>query len=129
MEKKTTIPYKIIKGLVKLFYPRISVEGTENLPNEPLIVVANHTQMNGPIANELYFPGKKYIWCAGEMMQLKEVPTYAYQDFWSRKPNLSGGFIKPFPMSLRPFPSACSTTPTPSESTMICGSFPPSGRQ
>lgn len=92
MEKKTSVLYRFVKGLVKLFYPKIQVEG--DLPDEPLIVVANHAQMNGPIANELYFPGEKYIWCAGEMMHLKEVPAYAYEDFWSRKPRAVRWFYR-----------------------------------
>lgn len=106
MEKKTSALYKVIKGLVKLFYPRITVAGTEHLPDEPLIIVANHAQMNGPIANELYFPGKKYIWCAGEMMHLKEVPSYAYQDFWSRKPKAVRWFYKALSYIIAPL-SVC----------------------
>lgn len=83
-----------IKVMVRLFYPRIRVEGLENLPEEPVIVVANHSQMNGPIACELYFPGDRYTWCAGQMMHLKEVPAYAYQDFWSYKPKYIRWFYK-----------------------------------
>ena len=83
-----------IKALVKLFYPKIRVEGQENLPEEPVIIVANHSQMNGPIACELYFPGDRYTWCAGQMMHLKEVPAYAFQDFWSYKPKWIRWFYK-----------------------------------
>ena len=36
--------------------------------------------MNGPIICELYFPDKCRTWCAGQMMHLKEVPEYAFQD-------------------------------------------------
>lgn len=86
--------YKVIKTLVRVFYPKMEVVGVENLPEEPVIVVGNHTQMNGPIACELYFPGKRYIWCAGQMMHLKEVPEYAFQDFWSQKPKWSLWFYK-----------------------------------
>lgn len=78
--------YRLIKWLVQQFYPSIELVGMENLPREPVIVVANHAQMNGPIACELYFPQPRYTWCAGQMMQLKEVPEYAFQDFWSQKP-------------------------------------------
>ena len=85
-ERKTSVLFKIIKWLVKLFYPRIRVEGVENLPDEPVVIVGNHCQMNGPIVGELYVPGEPYIWCAGEMMQLKTVSEYAFRDFWSRKP-------------------------------------------
>ena len=86
--------YRVIRWFVKLFYPKIRVEGTENLPDQPCLVVANHSQMNGPIACELYFPGKRYIWCAGQMMQMKEVPEYAFTDFWSEKPKHIRWFYK-----------------------------------
>ena len=85
-KRENSLFYKTVKFIVRVFYPVIQVEGTGNLPGEPAIIVGNHTQMNGPIACELYFPGKRYIWCASQMMHLKEVPDYAYQDFWSRKP-------------------------------------------
>ncbi len=78
--------YRLIRWLVWLFYPKLKVEGIENLPGEPAIIAANHSQMNGPIACELYFPGDRYTWCAGQMMHLKDVPAYAFQDFWSGKP-------------------------------------------
>lgn len=93
-EKKLSLLYRILKGLVWLFYPKLEVVGTENLPNEATIIVGNHTQMNGPIAAELYCPGKHYTWCAGQMMHLKDVPEYAFRDFWSQKPRYTHGFYK-----------------------------------
>lgn len=86
--------YRCIRWLVKLFYPKMEVVGTENLPEEPVMMVGNHTQMNGPIACELYLPGEHYTWCAGQMMRWKEVPDYAYQDFWSQKPKWTRWFYK-----------------------------------
>lgn len=95
MKKRKDYPiYQIIKWLVWVFYPKMKVVGAENLPAEPAIVVGNHTQMNGPIACELYFPGDRYTWCAGEMMHAKEVPAYAYRDFWSGKPKWCRWFYK-----------------------------------
>ena len=84
--KKTSALFRFIKWCVKIFYPKTQVEGVENLPDEPVIIVGNHCQMNGPIVGELYVPGEPYIWCAGEMMHLKDVPEYAFRDFWSQKP-------------------------------------------
>jgi len=86
--KKQPAFYRFIKGCVNLFYKDREIVGIENLPDEPSIIVGNHAQMHGPIASELYFPTKKYIWCAGQMMNMKEVPAYAYKDFWSRKPKV-----------------------------------------
>ncbi len=94
--KKRTAPwlYPPVKALVRLVYPKIAVYGQENLPEEPCVVVGNHSQLHGPIACELYFPGERYTWCAGEMMHLKEVPAYAYRDFWSQKSALGRPFYK-----------------------------------
>lgn len=95
MKKKVSrFLYRIIKWLIWLFYPKIRVEGVENLPEEPCLVVANHSQLHGPIACELYFPGNRYTWCAGQMMNLKEVPAYAFADFWSGKPKWQHPFWK-----------------------------------
>ncbi len=88
------IVYKIIRFFTWLFYPHIKVVGRENLPDEPCIVVGNHAKMNGPIGCELYFPGKYYIWTAGEMMNVKDVPAYAYKDFWGGKPAWCKWFFK-----------------------------------
>ena len=86
--------YRIIRWFVWLFYPKIEIVGTENLPEEPCLIVGNHAKMNGPIIGELYVPGNRAIWCAGEMMRLKDVPAYAYQDFWSGKPKGVQWFYK-----------------------------------
>lgn len=86
MEKKqTSVAFKIIKGLIRLFYGKMEVEGIENLPEKDAIIVANHSQMNGPIAGELFMPDNCYIWCAGGMMNRKEIAKYAFSDFWSQK--------------------------------------------
>lgn len=84
----------LVRNGVKLFYPRIRLEGWENVPDEPCFLVGNHCKMNGPIIAELYIPGNRAIWCAGEMMHAKDVPAYAYQDFWSHKPKWQRPFFK-----------------------------------
>lgn len=93
-EKKTPLSFKLIKGALRFFYPKIEIVGMDNIPDEPVVVVGNHTQMHGPIACELYFPEKREIWCAGQMMNLKEVPAYAFQDFWSQKPKYTHWLYK-----------------------------------
>ncbi len=93
-EKKGSWFYQFLKWLVRLLYPRMEVVGAEQLPEDAAVIVGNHTQMNGPIACELYFPRERYTWCAGEMMRLKEVPGYAYRDFWSFKPKAVRWFYR-----------------------------------
>lgn len=95
MEKKqTSTLYKIIKSLVRFFYGKMEVVGLENLPEDNAIIVGNHCQLNGPIAGELLLQDNCYIWCAGQMMDLKEVPEYAFTDFWSQKSKWTQPFYK-----------------------------------
>ncbi len=107
-EKKgiSYICYRVIRFFVWLFYPKMTVEGQENLPEEACIVAGNHTKMNGPICGELYFPGKRKIWCAHQMMYVKEVPQYAFTDFWSEKPKWCRWFYKLLSYLIAPV-SAC----------------------
>ncbi len=93
-QKISAILYRILRFFVRLFSPRFTVEGREKLPDEPVILVANHAQMYGPIACELYEPRPRETWCTGEMLELKEVPAYAFQDFWSYKPKYQRWFYK-----------------------------------
>lgn len=91
---KQTILFKFLKFWVWLFSPKYKVVGAENLPEAPSIIVGNHCQMYGPIAAELYYPRKRYTWCAVEMLKLRTVPAYAFSDFWSEKPKGSHWFFK-----------------------------------
>ena len=92
-EKKQSFMYKILRFFVYLFYRRPTIVGEENLPEEPCILVGNHTQMNGPIVGELYLPGHKYIWCAGQLLHWGEAPDYAFTDFWSFHPKWTHWFF------------------------------------
>ena len=94
MKKKTNLLYLFICAMIRLFYRKPRFEGTENLPDEPCVILGNHTQMNGPIISELYFPGKNSIWCAGQMMHWGEVAEYAFTDFWSFKPKIFHPFFR-----------------------------------
>lgn len=98
--------YRAVRGLVKLFYPRPELVGVENLPEGPCVIVGNHAQMNGPIVAEIFLPGDREIWCASEMMHLREVPAYAYRDFWSQKPAYSRWFFRLLSYAIAPL-SVC----------------------
>jgi len=84
--KKKPLFFKITRFIVRIFYRKREFKGVENIPSEPSLIIGNHAQAHGPLSCELFFPTKKYIWCIGEMMNVKEVPSYAYKDFWSHKP-------------------------------------------
>ena len=86
--------YRLICRIVWMLSPKYTLQGTENLPEESCVIVGNHCQMYGPIAAELYLPRPHYTWCIGEMMNRKEVPAYAFQDFWSMKPKALHWFYR-----------------------------------
>jgi len=93
-KKKVSPLYKVVAWLVWFFYPKIKTLGAENLPDEPVLIIGNHTQMNGPIACEFHLPVERYTWCAAQMMKFKEVPGYAFEDFWSQKPGYTHWFYR-----------------------------------
>ncbi len=78
--------YKVLLSLVRFFYPQITVSGAENLSSEPTILVANHSQLHGPVICELYLPVPRFTWCTAEMMDPNMIPDYSFQTFWSQKP-------------------------------------------
>lgn len=92
--KKQGLLFKIIKGIVKLFYKTPEFSGVENLPSEPTIIIGNHAQMHGPIVTETYMPNNTFVWVTGEMLSVKEFPSYAYEDFWRLKPKSVAWFYK-----------------------------------
>lgn len=104
--RKNKLFYHIVKGGTRLLYPYTELFGLENLPREGAVIVSNHAQIHGPITCELFFPEERYIWCAGEMMHMKEVPHYAYTDFWSQKPGYTHWFYKALSYLIAPL-SAC----------------------
>ena len=85
---------RIIRRAVDLVYPKMELVGLENLPDEASVIVGNHSQIHGPIITEERLPIDHYTWCAWQMMDKEEVADYAYQDFWSDKPESSQWFFR-----------------------------------
>ena len=94
VKKRYKIVYNIIKFFVLLFYKKYDFYGLENIPDEPCFIIGNHSQMNGPLVAELFYPRKAYTWCAAEIMILNQVPEYAHEDFWHEKPKWTQPFFK-----------------------------------
>ena len=92
--KKLNPLFKVVRVILKFCYQRTEVIGLESIPEEPLVIVGNHTQMHGPLVCEFYLPDNFYTWCAGEMMTFRDVPAYAYKDFWSEKSKKVRWFYK-----------------------------------
>lgn len=99
---KNSRAFRVFKFFLKAAYLKMRVEGAENIPEEPCIIVGNHCQMNGPLACEFYSPVDRYTWCAGPMLHLKEVPAYAFEDFWSFKPKRTHWFYRILSYAIAP---------------------------
>lgn len=106
-KRGSVLLYRFMIWATRTVYPEPEIVGVENIPDEPSIIVGNHAKTHGPIISQLYFPGKSYTWCASQVMHLKEVPAYAFEDFWSDKPKYTHWFyhilsylIAPFAVSL-----------------------------
>lgn len=95
--------FAVIRFAFWLFYPKCTFKNMENLPDEPCILVGNHAKLNGPLMAELHYPGDRAIWSAGEMFRLKEVPAYAYRDFWGGKPKHIRWIYRPLAYFIAPF--------------------------
>lgn len=102
-EKKKPLFYRFCLKIAKKLYKQREYIGVENLPNEPCILVANHSQIHGPLTGELYYIRKKKIWCTWEMLRVREIPKYAYQIFWSKKPKGVRWFYKILSYLIAPF--------------------------
>ena len=94
MGRKIPWHYRIIKAAVRKLSPKYVSEKTEMIPDKPCVVVSNHCQVYGPIALQFYIERPTSVWCTYEMTELKEVPAYAYKDFWSQKPKATKWIFK-----------------------------------
>ena len=77
--------FRFVCSIVKIFYKKRNFEGIENLPNTPCIIVGNHAQSHGPLSCEFFFPAEKRIWTIHSVMNKKEFPAYAIDDFFPEK--------------------------------------------
>ena len=90
--KKKPLLFRIIQRIVRSLYLKYEVEIQEPIRTEAAVFVSNHAQIHGPLASYLYFPFPKKVWVIGEMCHIKEVPSYAMQDFWRYKPKITKWF-------------------------------------
>lgn len=100
--KKKPLFYRFIRSCIRVFIRKREFIGTEHI-GEDCVVIGNHAQLYSPFICESYFPKKKYIWCIGQMMKFKEVPKYAFEDFWSHKPRWNRWFFKIVSYLIAPF--------------------------
>lgn len=94
MKKKRKPIFNLLKKTVKCFQGKYTIEGLDNIPSEPSILVGNHAHAFGPFFAELHFPLQRQTWCASEIMNMKTAPSYIHFDFWGHKPKCSQWFYK-----------------------------------
>lgn len=92
MKKKPI--FNLLKKTIKFFLKKYKIEGLDNIPSKPSILVGNHAHAYGPLFAELFFPYNRQTWCSGEIMNIKSAPSYMQKDFWGEKPKYSQWFYK-----------------------------------
>ena len=83
MKKKKSLFFKAVYLTAKLRVGKYKFVGLENIPDEPSLIISNHSQTYGPVVSQTRFPFTVYTWCTGEMLDKKEIPDYAMKDFWA----------------------------------------------
>ena len=48
-EKKESLLFRFMIRVIRRVYPVPEISGTENLPDEPCLIVSNHAKTHGPI--------------------------------------------------------------------------------
>ena len=100
LDKKPPLIFTVGKRIVDWVYPNIRTAG--DLPQGPVVYVANHCQLNGPLCCELHLPGENYLWGAAPMFTMQEAPGYMFQDFWAFKPKWTHPWFKLCAYALTP---------------------------
>lgn len=85
-EQKRGLFFRCTYNIVSKFYKKTQIQGLENLPDTPCIIIGNHAQAHGPLIAELKFPFKKKLWYNSELIDKSKYPEYAMNDFWRYKP-------------------------------------------
>jgi len=79
-----TTAYKITSLLIRIFSKKPQIHIPSNLDlNEPVVFVANHERLAGPIMMDTYFPYKFRPWIIFYMLEKKEIREYVRETFFS----------------------------------------------
>jgi len=93
-EKKKPLLFRMAWKIAKSCMKGYTTLNTENVPGVPSVVVSNHCQLYGPLVVQYYIERPTTAWCTYEVTELKEVPEYAYTDFWAHKPKCTRWFYR-----------------------------------
>ena len=93
-KKKKGLFFRLLVKIFNRKYRKIQIIGQENIPEDASIIIGNHAQMHGSILAEIKFPYRRYTWCIGNMLHLKEVPKYVLDDFWPNRKKGTTWFYK-----------------------------------
>ena len=81
--------YRLIAWLLGAFLWGGELAGVENLPEAPVVFVANHRGARGPIAVVASMPVRLYPWVVSDMLDGEKAASYLNQDFVEPQLHLS----------------------------------------
>jgi 1-acyl-sn-glycerol-3-phosphate acyltransferase len=85
-DRKKHPAFNLLKLAARLFYPRHTVLGLENLQKDsPAVFICNHAESYAPIVMELYFPFKFRPWVIYQNFTRELCRDYIETDFISKE--------------------------------------------
>jgi len=93
-KQKKGFIFRVVRKYFDITFPKMKMVGLENIPEEPCMIVGNHSQLNGPLTGELRLPFARTMWYSGDLTDKNLYPEYAMNDFWRYKSKRSKWFYK-----------------------------------
>ena len=79
---KTTLYYRIMRGVARLLCPKAAMQSESELPAEPIVMVGNHSSVIGPILLTLDDPRPHRTWTIHSACNPKQSASFAYHDIF-----------------------------------------------
>ena len=98
-----TTAYKITSSLIRLFRkkPRLYLSDLTDL-TPPLVFIANHVRLSGPIMMDTYFPLPYRPWIIDQMLVKEKIIDYVAETFFKGRLNLQNEISLTFASILAP---------------------------
>ena len=92
--KSKGLLFRFVSSIFRRKFKKYNIIGLENIPKDASLIIGNHAQMYGPLLSEIKFPYPRYTWCIGNVLKLKDAPSYILDDFWPNRKKGTTWFYK-----------------------------------
>ena len=90
---RSSLSFRIFKGLVRLFIPRYTVSGIDSVePDTPCILAANHLGFMGPVVSQVYLPIPHRPWAIDYTTDIRACYHHLRDEFYRKTLRLAPPF-------------------------------------